>query len=347
MYSLIFGVIAVVVAVLLAGWAYQRIATARDRKRQPAPGKLVDLDGRDLHLLSMGQGSPTVIFESGLMSTVLSWDKIQPEIAKSTRAVCYDRAGLGWSDPGPAPRDAERMVSELQELLKRANIAPPYILVGHSFGGLTTRLFAARYPEQVAGLILIDPVVPQEWNPANEQNQKRIRTGATILRRASALSRVGVIRFISLLLRVGAKRIAEPLVRLTSRGAPKGDGTSSSPLFWNLPPSERAMAAVFWVLPKFTETIANQLENLPRSAAQVAAAEKLEGKAVTVISAANTPAERKVEHVAIAQLSIYGKHVTGMQSGHWVMTDEPELVLEAIQEMIARTREPSVASSGA
>ena len=346
MYSLIFGAIAVVFAVLLAGWAYQRVATAQDRKRLPAPGKLVDLDGRDLHLLSMGQGSPTVIFESGLMSTVLSWDEIQPEIAKSTRTVCYDRAGLGWSDPGPAPRDAERMVGELQELLKRANIASPYILVGHSFGGLTTRLFAARYPQQVAGLILIDPVVPQEWNPANEQNQKRIRTGATILRRASALSRVGVIRFISLLLRVGAKRIAEPLVRLTSRGAPKGDGTSSSPLFWNLPPSERAMAAVFWVLPKFTETIASQLENLPRSAAQVEVAEELTGKAVTVISAANTPAARKVEHVAIAGLSIYGKHVTAMQSGHWVMTDEPELVLEAIQEMIARTREPSVASAG-
>jgi pimeloyl-ACP methyl ester carboxylesterase len=298
-------------------------------------------------LLSMGQGSPTVLFESGLMSTVRSWDDIQPEIARSTRAVSYDRAGLGWSDPGPAPRDAERIVGELHELLERAEVSPPYILVGHSFGGLTTRLFAARYPEQVAGLVLIDPVVPGEWNPANEQNQKRIRTGATILRRASAFSRVGVIRFISLLLRVGAKRIAEPLVRLTSRGAPKGDGTSSSPLFWNLPPSERAMAAVFWAQPKFTETIASQLENLPQSSAQVAAAEQLQGKAVTVISAANTPAERKEEHVAIAQLSIYGKHLTAMQSGHWVMTDEPELVLEAIQEMIARTREPSVASAGA
>jgi len=104
LYSLIFGAIAVVVALLLAGWAYQQVATAQDHKRQPAPGKLVDLDGRDLHLLAMGQGSPTVIFESGLMSTVLSWDNIQPEISKSTRTACYDRAGLGWSDPGPAPR---------------------------------------------------------------------------------------------------------------------------------------------------------------------------------------------------------------------------------------------------
>jgi len=247
LYSLIFGAIAVVVALLLAGWAYQQVATAQDHKRQPAPGKLVDLDGRDLHLLAMGQGSPTVIFESGLMSTVLSWDNIQPEISKSTRTACYDRAGLGWSDPGPAPRDAERIVSELQELLKRASVPPPYILVGHSFGGLTTRLFAARYPDQVSGLILIDPVVPQEWNPANEQNQKRIRTGATILRRATVLSRVGVIRFISLLLRVGAKRIAEPLVRLTSRGAPKGDGTSSSPLFWKLPTRSSSGSSSFFV----------------------------------------------------------------------------------------------------
>ena len=276
------------------------------------------------------------------MSTVLSWAGIQPEIAKATRAVCYDRAGLGWSDPGPAPRDADQIVTELRQLLDRAQIRPPFILVGHSFAGLTTRLFAARYPEEIAGLLLIDPVVPGEWNPANEHNQKRIRTGAKILRRATALSRFGLIRFVAFLLRSGVKPIAEPLVRLMSRGAPKGDGTSRSPLFWNLPPSERAMAPVFWVQPKFTETIAGQLENFPNSAAQVAAAENLRNVPLTVISAANTPAERKKEHVAIAQLSDYGTHLIATRSGHWVMTDEPGLVLQAIHEMIERTRKASV-----
>jgi pimeloyl-ACP methyl ester carboxylesterase len=238
-------------------------------------------------------------------------------------------------------------VSELHRLLERAHVSPPYILVGHSFGGLTTRLFAERYPEQVAGLVLIDPVVPGEWNPANEHNAKRIRMGARILRRATMLSRCGLIRFVSLLFRVGAKTIAEPFVRIMSKGAPKEDGTGKSPLFWNLPASERAMTPVFWVQPKFTETIASQLENLPRSAAQVAAAEDLEGKAITIISAADTPAERKAAHNATTRLSSGGKHVVATRSSHWVMTDEPELVLEAIREMIERTREPSVRSASA
>lgn len=342
MPSAILIVLAIVPLLALAGWLYQRVGTARDRKRHPAPGELINLNGRSLHLLSRGEGSPAVVFESGLMSTVLSWIDVQPEIAKATRAVCYDRAGLGWSDAGPAPRDADQIVKELRQLLALAQISPPFILVGHSFAGLTTRLFAARYPKEVAGLVLIDPVVPGEWNPANEHNQKRIRTGAKILRRATVLSRLGLIRFVSFLLRAGAKPLAEPLVRLLSRGAPKGDGTSRSPLFWNLPPSERAMAPVFWVQPKFTETIADQLENFPSSAAQVTAVENLKDVPVTVISAANTPADRKTAHVAITHLSGCGTHLTATRSGHWVMTDEPGLVLQAIHEMIERTRKASV-----
>jgi pimeloyl-ACP methyl ester carboxylesterase len=344
--SVIFSAIAITALVVLTGWVYQQMGTARGRKRYPAPGCLVNLQGQSLHLLSMGEGSPTVVFESGLMSTVLSWQDIQAEIAKDARAVSYDRAGLGWSELGPAPRDAEQIVSELHQLLDQAQVSPPFILVGHSFGGLTTRLFAARYPDEVAGLVLIDPVVPSEWNPASEHNQKRIRTGAKILRRATVLSRLGLIRFVSFLLRVGAKPLAEPLVRLMSKGAPKGDGTSSSPLFWNLPPSERAMAPVFWVQPKFTDTIASQLENLPRSAAQVVAAEDSRDLAITIISAANTPAKRKAEHIATAKMSSCGKHVTAARSGHWVVTDEPEIVLQAIREMIERTRKPSVMSAG-
>lgn len=347
MLAVILAVVAIIALLLVAGWLYQQAGTARYRKRHPAPGELINLNGCALHLLSRGEGSPAVIFESGLMSTVLSWAEIQPEIAKSTRAVCYDRAGLGWSDPGPAPRDADQIVKELHQLLDLAHIPPPYVLVGHSFGGFTTRLFAARYPDEVVGLVLIDPVVPGEWNPPNDHNQKRIRTGAKILRRATAFSRVGAIRFVSFLLRTGVKSIAEPLVRLLSRGAPKGDGTSSSPLFWNLPPSERAMAPVFWVQPKFTETIAEQLENFPKSAAQVAVAEKLKDMPVTVISAANTPADRKIQHVSITRLSASGTHLTATRSGHWVMTDEPELVLQAIHEMIERTRKPSVLIAGA
>ena len=339
----IFIALAFVAVLLIAGRLFQQWGTARDAKRHPPPGSLVNINGHRLHLLAKGNRGPTVIFESGLMSTVLSWNEIQPEIAKIARTVCYDRAGLGWSDPGPLPRDAARIVSELRELLEQAAILPPYILVGHSFAGLTTRLFASQYPDEVAGLVLIDPVVPSEWNPVGEHNRQRIRTGAKILRRASALARWGALRFTSLLLLSGIKPIAEPLVRLMSKGAPKGDGTSSSPLFWNLPAAERTMAPVFWVLPKFSATIASQLENLPASAAQVAAAASLKQIPLTVISASNTPPDRQVEQVATGKLSVLGRHLMATRSGHWIMQDEPQLVLDAIKDVIKQVREPRAA----
>lgn len=341
LFSLTFG-FGVVVLALVAGRLYQLLGTARDMRRFPPLGEIVNVGPHRLHLVTAGTGSPTVVFESGLMATVLTWNEIQPEVAKAARTVCYDRAGLGWSDPGPMPRDANGIVSELHHLLDRASIPPPYILVGHSFGGLTTRLFAARYSEEVAGLVLLDPVVPGEWNPVSEHNQKRIRTGARILRRAAAMSRWGALRFVSFLLRAGIKPIAEPLVRLMSKGAPKGDGTTKSPLFWNLPPSERALTPVFWVQPKFTETIASQLENLPRSSAQLAEVENLADKPIVVVSAADTPAQRLKEHIAIAGLSSQGKHVVAKNSGHWVMVDEPEMVLWAIREMLDWSRRPRV-----
>lgn len=326
------------ISVALAGRAFQWWGTARDAKRHPAPGRLVDVGTHRLHLREMGEGTPTVIFESGLMSTVLTWQSLQPEIAKLTRTICYDRAGLGWSDPGPMPRDARRIVKELRELLKRAEIRPPYVLVGHSFAGVTTRLFAAEFPDEVAGLVLIDPIVPGEWNPASDHNRGRIRTGARILRRAAGLARWGALRAVAVLLRSGVKRMADPLVRLMSKGAPKGDGDTKSPLFWNLPRAEREMAPVFWVLPKFSETIASQLENLPESSRQLADAHVPDGIPTTVISAGNTPAVRRAEQTAVALASSPGEYLNAAHCGHWITEDDPDLVRDAIEKVVVRAR---------
>jgi pimeloyl-ACP methyl ester carboxylesterase len=329
---------AVLMAIAFAGRAFQWWATARDAKRYPAPGRLVDIGTHRLHLREMGQGTPTVVFESGLMSTVLTWQSLQPEIAKITRTVSYDRAGLGWSDPGPMPRDAQRIVEELRELLKRSEIPPPYVLVGHSFAGLTTRLFAAEFPDEVAGLVLIDPVVPGEWNPASDHNRDRIRTGAKILRRAASLARWGALRAVAVLLLSGVKRIADPIVRLMSRGAPKGDGDTKSPLFWNLPPAERSMAPVFWVLPKFSETIASQLQHLPESSKQLAQYPAIAEIPVTVISAGNTPPARQLEQIAVANACAQGQHVIAAHCGHWITEDDPKLVRNAIEDVLNRAR---------
>ena len=158
---------------IVLGIGYQKFGTRRDLKRNPPPGKLIDLGTHRLHLLDVGKaqgnGRPTILLEAGLMSTVLSWNEVRDELAKNYRVISYDRAGLGWSDPGPNPRHIDRMVDELSLLLERSAIAGPFILVGHSFGGLTMPLFAARYPDKTVGLVLVDPVAPAEWNPPSER----------------------------------------------------------------------------------------------------------------------------------------------------------------------------------
>ena len=319
-----------VILCLLAGITYQRLGAGRDRRLYPPPGKFVNLGTHRLHLLEEGRGSPTIILEAGLMSTNLSWTDIRRKLAASYRVVTYDRAGLGWSDIGPMPRTAERIVDELHSLLNLANIPAPYVLVGHSFGGLTMPLFAARYPEKIAGMVLVDPVVPAEWNPPSEQDLKRSRIGAIVCRRAALLSRAGIIRFVAFLLNSKAKKAAAHLVRLISRGTPADSGTVSSPWFWNLPPNERQMASVFWVQEKFCNTIASQLENLPGSAMRIAQLNNLCDKPVVILSAKSTPPKRREQHILITQRLQQGRHVLADQSTHWIMQDQPELVLDAI-----------------
>jgi pimeloyl-ACP methyl ester carboxylesterase len=329
---IIFLSVSAVLAVLF-GRLYQSLGTQKDQKRFPPPGHLVDLGTHRLHLLDNGRGSQTIVFESGVMSTVLCWQGIQDELAKSFRVVRYDRAGLGWSDVGPFPRNADRIVDELHALLERAAIPPPYLLVGHSFGGLTMPLFASRFPSEVAGMVLVDPVVPAEWNPPTEQDRKRIRIAAKVCRRAAVLSRFGVLRFVSFLLRSGARNAGNRLVRLISKGAPVDSASTSSPWFWSLPANERAMASVFWIQEKFCITIASQLETLPESAASVSAQGIFSDKPVVVLTAAITPSHRQQGHVAIAGHLPRGRHITAEKSGHWIMVDEPELVVRAIKEV--------------
>ena len=325
--------------VLLLGAVYEAVGTRRDRKRFPPPGRLVDVGGHRLHVLELGSGSLTVVLEAGLMSTVQSWSNLQRDLAQSYRVVSYDRAGLGWSELGPTPRTADRIVDELHTLLHRAAIPPPYILVGHSFGGLTMPLFAARFPEETAGMVLVDPVVPAEWDPPSAHDHKLTRIGAKVCRRAAMLSRIGVLRFVAFLLTTRAAKLASHLVRLISRGAPAESGSVSSPWFAALPANERAMASVFWVQEKFALTIASQLENLPVSAAQVSKVSSIADKPVVILSAHTAPEHRRKEHAAIARRAPLGSHVIAGKSSHWIMQDEPAIVIQAVATVVELSQE--------
>jgi pimeloyl-ACP methyl ester carboxylesterase len=150
-----------VYALCAVGGGYQTIGELLDRRMYPAPGQLVDIGGHRLHLYCVGSGSPTVILESGLGEAAAYWGWISTAVAPETRVCAYDRAGRGWSDPAAAPQDGIAVATDLHVLLDRAHVPGPFVLVGHSSGAQYVRIFAGRYPEQVAGMVLLDGQPPE------------------------------------------------------------------------------------------------------------------------------------------------------------------------------------------
>jgi pimeloyl-ACP methyl ester carboxylesterase len=187
--------LALLVGLATVGAAYQAIATERDKHTYPPPGQLVDVGGYKLHIHCVGVGSPTVILEAGLAGASAIWGWVQPEVARSTRVCAYDRAGVGWSDPGPEPRDTRQIAHELHTLLDNAGIASPYVLVGHSYGGLYVRAYADQYPNTVAGMVLVDSSHPDQWTRTSEgqaQYQQNLQLNSV----APFLARIGLLRLI-------------------------------------------------------------------------------------------------------------------------------------------------------
>ena len=145
-----------VLALVLLGVAYQTVATELDKGSYVPRGQLYRVNGHRMHLICEGEGSPAVILHAGGGANALWWRRVQTQLAPHTRVCAYDRPGHGWSDPAPESRDALTLASELHALLEQAGVSAPYVLAGHSFGAVWARIYASRYPEQVAGIVLVD-----------------------------------------------------------------------------------------------------------------------------------------------------------------------------------------------
>jgi len=151
----------VLAGAVTASSAFNAIVIWSFRPRDPTPGNIYLVNGHKMHIDCTGTGSPTLVLESGLGSSWEIWYRVQPELSKATRVCSYDRAGYGYSDAQPAPRDADHIADELHSLLFQARINGPIVLMGHSLGGLFIRDYATRYPKDIAGLIFVDAVTPQ------------------------------------------------------------------------------------------------------------------------------------------------------------------------------------------
>jgi pimeloyl-ACP methyl ester carboxylesterase len=180
----------VIVVVLLAGATYQGVATALERREFPAPGHMIDVGGHQLHIYCTGDGAPVVILEAPGMSPSAAWGWVQLNVAKVTRVCSYDRAGLGWSEASVEPFDPARVPDELHALLTGARIPGPYVLAGQALGAAFVRLYARRYPGEIAGLVLVEPGRAAEAAPPADP---RFLTLSPWLARAGVLRATGML----------------------------------------------------------------------------------------------------------------------------------------------------------
>jgi pimeloyl-ACP methyl ester carboxylesterase len=309
------AVIVAVLAVALAGMIYENIFEARDRRFNPMPGKLLDVGGYKMHIDCTGEGSPTVILESGLGDTYVSWRKVQPQIAKFTRVCSYDRAGTGYSDSSSQPRTSKVIAGELHALLQAASIAPPYVLVGHSMGGYDVRLYASLYRSEVAGMVLVDASHPDQENRLPAELKK---------------------------MEGSWQREAEFLEYTAPFGIPRLLGLCDDE------PIERA-AQCNWH--SAHEGVA-ELKASPESAAQTSATGSLGDMPLVVLShdpdrpssdlpadlAKSTNAAWEKMQEEIAHLSSRGAQVIAKNSLHYIQIDRPDVVIDAVRSVVDQVR---------
>ena len=188
-------ILLIVLVLLTSAFVYETWREQQEKKRFPPPGQMIDVGGYSLHLNAQGENrsNPTVILDAGMVSFSSNWAWIQPEVAKVTRVVAYDRAGLGWSDNGLKPHDAVQSARELHQALQAAGIASPYVLAGHSYGGIMVRAFTALYPDEVAGIVLVDGSHPDQWVRMGVSSRV-IGIGNTV---SSVLARFGLFRLLT------------------------------------------------------------------------------------------------------------------------------------------------------
>jgi pimeloyl-ACP methyl ester carboxylesterase len=307
-----------VVAVGAASAIYQQIAEAADKRRFPPPGHIVDVGSRRMHILAMGSGSPAIVIVPALGANVLEWVRVLRATSAETTVCAYDRAGLGWSDPQHGTMTVDGMADDLRALLKAADIAPPYIIAGHSMGGIVARRFQSRYPGHVAGMLLID---------SSHEDQAR--------RLGDDDAWYGFKRAARRQLRIlGVRRIA---ARIGLVG-----GLDAAGLAWETAPEYTGSAKAVSLSTNQRRAVVQEMLLLARPQGQP---QNLGALPLTVLSAGSASRRKWATWAAwcclqdeLAALSSRGAHMYAVNADHNVHLDDPEVVVQAIQDLVDRYR---------
>jgi len=336
------SIVALAVVLIAAGFLYQVIGAKRDRRRFSACGRCVEIgSGHKLYMLEKGAGGPTVLFEAGIAATNLNWFHIQEIVARFTHTVSYDRGGLGWSSPSSTARTPGNCAAELHDLLQRAGVKPPYILVGHSFGGLVMRRYALSFPEDVAGLVLVDPMRCEEWPPMDPGKQSQIDRGKRLSRVAVPIARFGLARLAvtSLLCRSG--RISGQLAGAAGKGGRHVLDRVTEEV-GKMPREIWPVVAAHWSRPGYYVGMRNHVKAVPDTVREMQDAEPIHDIPVLVLTPGkSTPLSDEL----VSRIGDNVHQVIAQESAHWIHLDEPDLVIDSIREMVMAVAAEPIAAS--
>jgi pimeloyl-ACP methyl ester carboxylesterase len=324
-------------AVAGLGWLYQRAGLKRDGRRYRPQGLLLSRRGRYLHVLRQGSGQPAVVFEAGLAASSLSWARVQPLVAGFSSTASYDRAGLGWSTPLRSQLSLVQMLDDLHALVVWAGNGASVVLVGHSFGALLLLAYTQRFPEHVAGLVLIEPVSLLAWSECSAADHRRLQVGAMLSRRGAYLAEFGIVRAALALLLHGGQRWSQEIGRhAAGPGAAVLERLTGE--VSKLPQDLWPVIAAQWSRSQSFRAMADILEALPACAADAGRPALPAALPVAILSAASATQDELRERDGWLMGLVEAEHLVLEEAGHWLHLEQPEKVAEAVWWCVERAR---------
>lgn len=326
-----------------AGALYQSVGSLRDRRRLCGQGRHIALGtGRSLYLIEKGTGLPTVIFESGIAATSLNWFRIQESVSEFAATVSYDRLGLGWSDRATSSRTPSNVAAELRALLQAAGARPPYVLVGHSFGGLVVRRFALCWPDEVSALVLVDPMRCEEWPPMEPARQAEVERGLRMSSIAIHLARFGIIRLAVTSLMKYTGRLSRRLSAAGGSGAQHVLHRVTGEVR-KLPRETWPAVAAHWSRPDFYAGMRAHVESVPHTVREMMDAPPIVDIPILVLTPGNSA---PLTPECLARIGEDVRQEIVEDCAHWIHLDRPEFVIDSIRSVVASIEEPVAAVMG-